>query len=62
MKFLIVGSRSIADFDFEGVVPHEADLIISGGGACYLGRRFARYTLYGGVYKEKRQTCYGDRD
>ena len=31
MKLLIVGSRSITDFDLEGLVPPETDLIISGG-------------------------------
>jgi predicted Rossmann fold nucleotide-binding protein DprA/Smf involved in DNA uptake len=31
MKLLIVGSRSITDFDLEGHIPPETDLIISGG-------------------------------
>lgn len=31
MKLLIVGSRSIVDFDLEGLVPDDVDLIISGG-------------------------------
>ena len=31
MKLLIVGSRSITDFDLEGCVPSETALIISGG-------------------------------
>ena len=31
MKLLIVGSRSITDFDLQGHIPPETDLIISGG-------------------------------
>ncbi len=31
MKLLIVGSRSIEDFDLSGYVPPETELIISGG-------------------------------
>ena len=31
MKLLIVGSRSIKEFDLEGCVPSETDTIISGG-------------------------------
>ena len=31
MKLLIAGSRSITDFDLEGVVPEGVDTIISGG-------------------------------
>lgn len=31
MKLLIAGSRSITDFDLEGVVPESVDTIISGG-------------------------------
>ena len=31
MKLLIVGSRSITNFDLEGYVPPETDIIISGG-------------------------------
>ena len=31
MKLLIVGSRTITDFDLTGHIPEETDLIISGG-------------------------------
>lgn len=31
MKLLIIGSRSIVDFDLEGHVPEDVELIISGG-------------------------------
>lgn len=31
MKFLIVGSRDIEDFDLEQYIPSETELIISGG-------------------------------
>ena len=31
MKTLIVGSRSISDFDFDEHIPNETELIISGG-------------------------------
>ena len=31
MKILIAGSREIKEFNFEGLIPKEADLIISGG-------------------------------
>ena len=31
MKLLIVGSRTITDFDLTGHIPSETDLIISGG-------------------------------
>ncbi len=31
MKLLIVGSRSIREFDLEGYVPPETEMIISGG-------------------------------
>ena len=31
MKLLIVGSRSITDFDLTGYVPNDTELIISGG-------------------------------
>ncbi len=43
MKLLIVGSRSITDFDLEGYVPPETDIIISGGanGVDTLAERYA---------------------
>ena len=31
MKLLIIGSRSITDFDLSGYIPKNTDLIISGG-------------------------------
>ena len=43
MKLLIAGSRSIVEFDLEGLIPEETDLIISGGasGIDSLAERFA---------------------
>ena len=43
MRVLIVGSRSIADFDLSSYVPKETSLIISGGaaGVDTLAERFA---------------------
>lgn len=43
MRILIVGSRSITDFDLSSFVPKEASLIISGGaaGVDTLAERFA---------------------
>lgn len=74
MKFLIVGSRSIADFNFEGVVPREADLIISGGanGVDTLAEKYAdkhrlsklilrpRCDLYGKAAPLKRNEAMAD--
>ena len=37
MKLLIVGSRSIADFDLSPYIPKDVDTIISGG-ACGIDR------------------------
>ena len=68
MKLLIVGSRSIDNFDFSGYVPEETDLIISGGakGADTLAERYAdehklskwifrpKYNLYGKAAPLKR--------
>ena len=61
MKLLIVGSRSITDFDLSPYVPAEVDTVISGGayGIDGLAKRYAdqrrlskyivrpRYDLYG---------------
>lgn len=61
MKLLIVGSRSITDFDLSPYVPKEVDTVISGGayGVDSLAERYAdlhrlskyiirpRYDLYG---------------
>lgn len=43
MKLLIVGSRSIKEFDLSGYVPEDTDLIISGGasGVDTLAERYA---------------------
>ena len=43
IKLLIVGSRSIEDFDLLGYIPPETDLIISGGasGIDSIAERFA---------------------
>lgn len=61
MKLMIVGSRSITDFDLSGYVPENVELIISGGaeGVDTLAEKYAdrkrisklivrpRYDLYG---------------
>lgn len=68
MKLLIVGSRSITDFDLSPYVPPEVDTIISGGarGIDSLAERYAdlhhlskyilqpRYDLYGRAAPLKR--------
>ena len=68
MKLLIVGSRSITDFDLSPYVPAEVDTIISGGanGVDSLAEQYAdlhrlskyilrpRYDLYGRVAPLKR--------
>ena len=42
MKLLIVGSRSIADFDLSPYIPKDVDTIISGG-ACGIDRLAEQY-------------------
>lgn len=68
MKLLIVGSRSITDFDLTPYIPTEADTIISGGasGIDSLAEKYAdrhrlskyiirpRYDLYGRAAPLKR--------
>ena len=68
MKLLIVGSRSITDFDLTPYIPSEADTIISGGadGVDSLAEEYAdikrkskyimrpRYDLYGRAAPLKR--------
>ncbi|MBQ8907279.1 MAG: hypothetical protein IJY71_01670 [Clostridia bacterium] len=68
MKLLIVGSRSIKDFDLEGYVPEETTMIISGGanGVDAIAETYAdkkrlsklilrpRYDLYGRAAPLKR--------
>lgn len=68
MKLLIVGSRSITDFDLSPYIPEEVDTIISGGAECMdsLAEKFAdshrlskyiirpRYDLYGRAAPIKR--------
>ena len=68
MKLLIVGSRSITDFDLSEYVPSQTDLIISGGakGVDTLAEEFAdqhqisklilrpKYQLYGKAAPIKR--------
>lgn len=43
MKILIVGSRSILNFDLSDYIPHETDVIISGGarGMDQIAERYA---------------------
>ena len=74
MKFLIVGSRSIKDFDLSEYVPREADLIISGGadGVDSIAEKYAddhrlsklilrpRYDLYGRAAPIKRNEIMVD--
>ena len=68
MKLLIVGSRSITDFDFSPYIPKEVDVIISGGanGIDRLAEQYAdlhrlskyilrpRYDIYGRAAPLKR--------
>ncbi|MBE6592699.1 MAG: hypothetical protein E7642_01750 [Ruminococcaceae bacterium] len=68
MKMLIVGSRSITDFDLSAYIPKEVDTIISGGadGVDSLAEQYAdthrlskyilrpRYDLYGRAAPIKR--------
>ncbi|MBE6567431.1 MAG: hypothetical protein E7657_02090 [Ruminococcaceae bacterium] len=42
MKLLIVGSRSITDFDLSPYIPHDVDTVISGG-ACGIDRLAEEY-------------------
>lgn len=74
MNFLIVGSRSIKDFDISEYVPPEADLIISGGanGVDSIAEKYAddhrlsklilrpRYDLYGKAAPLKRNEIMVD--
>ncbi len=74
MKLLIVGSRSIKDFDLSGYVSPEIDLIISGGanGVDLIAEEYAdkhkiskliirpRYDLYGKAAPLKRNETMVD--
>ena len=74
MKLLIVGSRSIKDFDLNEYVPSEVDMIISGGadGIDRVAEEFAdkrklskmivrpRYDLYGRAAPIKRNEIMVD--
>ncbi len=69
MKLLIVGSRSIEQFDLTNYIPHETELIISGGakGIDKIAENFAdqhkisklilypRYDIYGKAAPLKRK-------